>query len=96
MKLVRKYVVTAAILLCLTSATACVFIADENARRIGFGLESVELVVGAPHEKFGPDALDALPIIRKTVSAIKKAASLAPPPVGNIYWFAVNLKNLNY
>lgn len=94
MKIFRAYAVTAIICLSLTSIIACVFIADESAKKISLGDESAVVVLSSTDEKLYAEAVNPMPIIEKIKQAAKKAASIAPPPVSNIYWFAVNSEKL--
>ena len=90
MKLFKAYIIAAVICLSLTSIAACIFVADENAKRISLGEENAVIVFSSVDEKLYEDAVNPLPLIEKLKEAVKTAASLAPPPISNIYWFAVN------
>lgn len=94
MKIFRAYAVTAIICLSLTSIFACIFIADESAKKITLGDESAVVVLSSADEKLYEQAVNPMPIIEKIKQAAERAASIAPPPVSNIYWFAVNSENL--
>ncbi|MBE6772341.1 MAG: hypothetical protein E7547_09410 [Ruminococcaceae bacterium] len=90
MKILRAYAVTAIICISLTSIIACVFIADESAKKISLGDESAVVVFSSTDENLYEKAVNPMPIFEKIKNAAEKAASIAPPPVSNIYWFAVN------
>lgn len=94
MKILRAYAVTAIICISLTSIIACVFIADESAKKISLGDESAVVVFSSTDENLYEKAVNPMPIFEKIKNAAEKAASIAPPPVSNIYWFAVNTQNL--
>mgnify|MGYP003308380471 CR=1 FL=1 len=51
MKILRTYAVTAIICISLTAIIACIFIADENAKRITLGNESSVAVINSSAEK---------------------------------------------
>lgn len=92
MKIFRAYIITAVICLCVTSAISAFFIADETARKITLGEEYAVLVLGSADEKYYSDPVILQPFLEKLKEGAKKAASYAPPPIGNIYWFVVNSK----
>lgn len=94
MKILRAYAVTAIICISITSIIACIFIADESAKKISLGAESAVVVFSSTDEEVYDDAINPMPIFEKIKKAAEKAASIAPPPVSNIYWFAVNTKSL--
>ncbi len=94
MKILRAYAVTAIICISLTSIIACVFIADESAKKISLGDESAVVVFSSTDENLYEKAVNPMPIFEKIKNAAEKAASIAPPPVSNIYGFAVNTQNL--
>lgn len=82
------------ICLSLTAVISGIFIADENARRISLGDKSAVIVLNSNDEKVRDGDTDISPYLEKLESAAKKAAGIAPPPINNIYWFAVNTKKL--
>lgn len=94
MKIFRAYAITAIICLSLTSIAACIFIADESAKKISLGDESAVVVLSSTDEKLYAEAVNPMPVIEKIKQVAEKAASIAPPPVSNIYWFAVNSETL--
>lgn len=94
MKIFRAYAVTAIICISITSIIACIFIADESAKKISLGDESTVVVFSSTDEDIYDDAVNPMPIVEKIKKAAEKAASIAPPPISNIYWFAVNTENL--
>lgn len=94
MKILRAYAVTAIICLSLTSIAACIFVADENAKKISLGNESAVVVMNSSDEKLYENAVNPSPLFEKIKNAAEKAAGIAPPPFSNIYWFAVNSKTL--
>ena len=91
MKILRAYFITAAAVICLTATAACIFIADENVKKISFGNENAVIVLNSADEKLYEEAVNPLPLLEKIKEAAKNAASIAPPPVNNLYWFAENL-----
>lgn len=93
MKIFRAYIITAVICLCITSAVAGIFVADENAKKITLGQQNAVLVLNSTDEKYYSDCVNPLPFLEKLKEGAKKAASIAPPPISNIYWFYVNSKN---
>ena len=94
MKIFRAYIITAAVCLCITSAVAGIFVADENAKKITLGQENAVLVLNSNDEKYYSDSLNPLPFLEKLKEGAEKAASIAPPPISNIYWFIVNSKSV--
>ncbi len=86
MKILRAYAVTAIICLSLTSIISGIFVADENARKISLGSESAVVVISSNDEKLNENAINISPALEKLKEAAKKAASIAPPPINNIYW----------
>lgn len=94
MKILRAYAVTAIICLSLTSIAACIFIADENTKKISVGSESAVVVMSTSDEKLYENAVNPSAVIGKIMNAAEKAAGFAPPPFNNLYWFAVNAEKL--
>ena len=92
MKLIRAYVITVIACLSIFSAVACFFIADENAKKISLGEESAVVVMNNSHDALENNATNPLPLIKKIAEETEKAASIAPPPFGNIYWFIQGIK----
>lgn len=90
MKIFRAYIITAIICISITTIAACIFIADESAKRITFGDESTVIVFGSKAEPLGENEINPLPVIEKIKDGAKKAAEIAPPPISNIYWFFAN------
>lgn len=86
MKILRAYAVTVIICLSLTSIISGIFVADENARKISLGTESAVVVISSGDEKLNEGDVNISPALEKLKEAAKKAASIAPPPVSNIYW----------
>ena len=86
MKILRAYAVTAIICLSLTSIISGIFVADENARKISLGTESAVVVISSGDKKLNEGDVNISPALEKLKEAAKKAASIAPPPVNNIYW----------
>ena len=95
MKILRAYAVTAIICLSLTSITACIFVADENARKISLDDKSAVVVISSADEKLFENAVNFSKYFEKIKTATEKAASIAPPPINNIYWF-FNAGNQRY
>lgn len=89
MKIIRAYIITALICMCITASAAFVFIADENAKKISLGQESAVLVIGSADKRLSPQETDISLAAKKAVEILKKAAGIAPPPVSNIYWLVV-------
>lgn len=87
MKIFRAYIITVIACISIASTVACIFIADENARKISLGEEYAVVVMNNSEESLDENTVNALPALQKTAEKIKKAASIAPPPVSNIYWF---------
>ncbi len=92
MKIFRAYIITAVVCLCITSAVAAIFVADENAKKITLGQENAVLVLSSTDEKYYSDPVNPLPFLEKLQEGAEKAASIAPPPINNIYWFIINSK----
>lgn len=90
LKILRAYAVTAIICLSLTSIIFCIFTADENAKKISLGSETAVVVISSGDDKLNEGDINISPALEKLKEAAEKAASLAPPPINNIYWFAVN------
>lgn len=90
MKIIRYYIITAVVCISITALTACVFVADENARKISLGQEFAVVVMNASAEKYYGSAVNPLPMLEKIKNGAKRAASIAPPPLSNIYWIIVN------
>lgn len=86
MKILRAYAVTAIICLSLTSIISGIFVADENARKISLGTKSAVVVISSGDKKLNEGDVNISPALEKLKEAAKKAASIAPPPVNNIYW----------
>ena len=86
MKILRAYAVTVIICLSLTSIISGIFVADENARKISLGTESAVVVISSGDKKLSEGDVNISPALEKLKEAAKKAASIAPPPVNNIYW----------
>ncbi len=76
--------------LSITAVAASIFIADENARKISLGQDFAVFVLCSEDEKLGKGAVNPLPMLQKAAESAKKAASIAPPPISNIYWLIVN------
>lgn len=89
-KIIRYYIITAVLCLSITALTACIFVADENARKISLGQEFAVVVMNASAESYYESAVNAEPLIEKIKNGAKRAASIAPPPLSNIYWIIVN------
>ncbi|MBQ8763977.1 MAG: hypothetical protein IJZ07_07720 [Clostridia bacterium] len=87
MKIFRAYIITVIACISIASTVACIFIADENARKISLGEEFAVVVMSSAEESLDENEINPLPAIRKIAEGIKRAASIAPPPVSNIYWF---------
>ena len=94
MKLFRAYIITVIICISLFSTVACIFIADENARKITLGDETAVVVISSGDEKVNEGDMNISPALEMLKKGVKKAAGFAPPPISNIYWFAVNTENL--
>ena len=86
MKILRAYAVIAIICLSLTSIISGIFITDENARKISLGNKAAVVVINSGDEKLNEGEIDISPALEKLEEAAKKAASIAPPPISNIYW----------
>lgn len=87
MKILRAYAVIAIICLSLTAISACIFVADENAKKISLGSECAVVVMSTSDEKLYEKAVNTSDVFKKIIDAAEKAAGIAPPPVSNIYWF---------
>ena len=84
MKILRAYLITAMVCISVFSTVGCIFIADENARKIALGEEYAIVAMNNSDEKSGTNPL---PVMGRIAEEIKRAASIAPPPINNIYWF---------
>ena len=93
MKIFRAYIIIAVVCLCVTSAISAFFVADETAKKITLGEDYAVLVLNSEDESLYSEPFNPMPILQKLKEGAKKAAGIAPPPIGNIYWFAVNSKN---
>ena len=92
MKIIRAYVITVIACLSISSVIACFFIADENAKKISLGEESAVVVMNNSYDALDENETNLMPTIRKISEEAEKAASTAPPPFGNIYWFIQGIK----
>lgn len=90
MKIIRYYIITVIVCLSITSVISCIFIADENAKKISLGQDFAVVVMNATAESYYPRAVNSAPMLEKIKNGAKKAASIAPPPFSNIYWLIVN------
>lgn len=95
-KIFRAYIITAAVCLCITSAIAGIFVAEENAEKIMLGQQTAVLVLNSTDEKYYSDTVNPVPFLKKLKESAEKAASIAPPPISNIYWFVFNTEKLMY
>ena len=86
MKILRAYIITVIACISIVSTIACFFIADENAKKISLG-EDFTVVVMDENKENSENSVNYLPEIKKITEKIKRVASIAPPPVNNIYWF---------
>ena len=86
MKIFRAYFITAIVCISITALTASIFVADENARKITLGEKPAVVVMSRNEQPIKSYEIDASPILKKIKDAAKKAASIAPPPINNIYW----------
>ena len=77
---------TAIICLSLTSLISGIFIADENTKAVSLGTKNAVVVMNNEAEKVSDGEINLSPAIEKLKNAAKKAASIAPPPISNIYW----------
>ena len=75
MKILRAYFITAAAVLCLTATAACIFIADENVKKISLGSENAVIVLNSADERLYEEAVNPLPLLEKIKDAAKKAVS---------------------
>ncbi len=87
MKIIRAYIITAIVCISITSIISCIFIADESAKKITLGEESTVLVLSSQDKILYPDAVSHEPELEKLKEIIKRAASISPPPISNLYWF---------
>ena len=94
MKILRAYAVAVMICVSITSVIASIFIADENARKISLGNESAVAVISSSDEGLLENEINLSHILIEIKNTTKKAASIAPPPLSNIYWLVVNTENL--
>ena len=53
---------------------------------------SAVVVMNSSYEALENNATNPLPLIKKIAEETEKAASIAPPPFGNIYWFIQGIK----
>ena len=83
MKILKAYIITAIVCISIFSTIACIFIADENARKIALGEEYAVVAMTDSAEK---SEANPLHVIDRIAQEIKRAASIAPPPINNIYW----------
>lgn len=93
MKLFRAYIITVIACTCIASTVACIFIADENAKKISLGEDYAVVAMKNQSEYTQENSFNPLPLINKISEEIKKAASIAPPPVSNIFWFIQGIKD---
>lgn len=93
-RIFRAYIITAVVCLSITASLSAIFVADENAKKITLGQENTVLVFSSADEKFYPDSLNPMPVLEKLKKGAEKAASIAPPPISNIYWFVVNSERI--
>ena len=93
MKLFRAYIITVIACLSIASTVACIFIADENARKISLGEDYAVVAMKNRSDSEYENHFNLLPIINGISEKIKKATSIAPPPVSNIYWFIQGIKD---
>lgn len=94
MKVLRAYAVAVMICISITSVIACIFVADENARKISLGNESAVAVISSSDVNLYENSVDFSRILINIENATEKAASISPPPLSNIYWFIVNSESL--
>jgi len=94
MKILRAYAVAVMICVSITSVIACVFVADENARKISLGNESTVAVINSSDENLYENTVNLSHILSEIRNATEKAASISPPPLSNIYWLIVNSESL--
>ena len=92
MKILRAYIITVIACISISSTVACIFIADENAKKISLGEEAAVVVMSSSNEALDGIGINPFPEIKKVSEGIKKAASISPPPVSNIYWFIQGIK----
>ena len=84
MKILKAYIITAIVCISVFSTVACIFIADENARKIALGEDYAVVAMNNSEEK---SEANPPPVFDRIAKEIKRAASIAPPPINNIYWF---------
>ena len=77
---------TAIICLSLTSLISGIFIADENTKAVSLGTKNAVVVMSNEAETVSDGEINLSPALEKLKNAAKKAASIAPPPISNIYW----------
>ena len=87
MKIFRAYIITVIACISITSIISCIFIADENARKISLGEDFAVVAMKDYSDSSEENTLNPLPLLKYIAEEIKKAASIAPPPISNIYWF---------
>ena len=80
MKLFRAYIITVIISISIASTVACVFIADENARKISLGEEYTVVVMKNSAQKVEEYEVNSLPMLTEVAESIEKAARFLPPP----------------
>ncbi len=90
MKIIRAYALTVIAVLSITAVASSLFIADENARKISLGQEYAVFVLSSSDEKQNGETVNLFPMLRKAAENAKRAASIAPPPISNIYWLIIN------
>ncbi len=87
MKIFRAYILTVIVCISIFSTVACIFIADENAKKISLGEEYAVVVMNNSSETLDKNEINPLPAICKITEKTEKAVSISPPPFNNIYWF---------
>lgn len=87
MKIFRAYIIAVIACISIASIISCVFIADENARKISLGEDFAVVAMKDYSDSSEKNTLNPLPLLNSIAEEIKKAASIAPPPISNIYWF---------
>lgn len=75
----------------LTFSAVCIFTADEAAKKVTLGENRAVLVLGSDSEKLDDGTTDLAGYFEKAKAAIETAASIAPPPISNIYFLIKNL-----
>ena len=93
MKIFRAYILTVILCISISSTVACIFIADENARKISLGEEYTVVKIDETFKTDDKNSINPLPVLQKIAQTAKKAASFSPPPVSNIYWFIQGIKS---